>query len=305
MLVRRRLGADVQHDSRGRAAETAARSSRSSVNRLTERIFSVGMRGQSDSRSARNTDEAYNEFARASSSPYTLSSRSSRRAPRKFLVDERAARRSHRISRAGSASALAIAAGQRFFVAGRHEPSGDSGMHLVRQSACTAGDDRPPVRHGLERDERAAFVERGMDEQRRRLVPTVQIVRLGAPPHHDGVAQAGRRRSRARKRVAHRAVADEHPPPPLRQAFCCHQSRPARGSRTSETLVGFEAADADEQHVIGLQPEFARATPARATRRIRPIAVRELDGVGNDANDILADVEMRDDGSRRANDRSQ
>ena len=57
--VRRRLRADVQHTP-GFSRLNWRTSSRSSVIRFTDRMFSVGMRGQTDVRRKRSTPEAYN-----------------------------------------------------------------------------------------------------------------------------------------------------------------------------------------------------------------------------------------------------
>ena len=56
-------------------------------------------------------------------------------------------------------------------------------------------------------------------------------------------------------------------------------------------LVRFDAADAHEQHIFGLQSQ-------RAAQRLRPrsgfssIAVRHLDGVRNNPYNVLADAEV-------------
>ena len=47
------------------------------------------------------------------------------------------------------------------------------------------------------------------------------------------------------------AVTDEHPSPPRRQNVLLHQRR-QRANQHVETLVLFQAADAEQQHIVGL-----------------------------------------------------
>src|SRR5687767_6229144 len=63
-----------------------------------------------------------------------------------------------------------------------------------------------------------------------------------------------------------------------------------------KTFVLFEAADAEQEHIAGLQPELA-AQGLCSCGRVGSIALRRLDGVRNDANDVFADAKVCDDRS--------
>ena len=102
------------------------------------------------------------------------------------------------------------------------------------------------MRHRLERDERAALVERRMDEERRRLVPRVQGRIVCAADQHGGaaktrVADCGSRRGRNGPSPT---TTQRHG---LRQSSAVRGQRAERGGEDVEALVLLEPADA-EQH---------------------------------------------------------
>ena len=134
--------------------------------------------------------------------------------------------------------------------------------------------DRLSMRHRLERDERAAFVARRMDEDR-----TPPRTRRADPRPARGRRRAravrGRARSTARSIVAaERPGADDHPAPASRRRARRPARRAAeRGGQHVEPLVGFEPADAEQHGLAGADavtlPHDARPRPVPRARQPR------------------------------------
>ena len=120
---------------------------------------------------------------------------------------------------------------QRRRVAGRDDPAVDAVPHLVRQPPGVRDHARAAVRHRLERDQRAAFVERRMDEQVGRFVPGVQIA-IGEAAGEQGVAL----RCRSSAIAALRAAARNGPSPTMTQRQRPRASRPECSRSAAERL---------------------------------------------------------------------
>ena len=145
-------------------------------------------------------------------------------------------------------------------------------MHLVGKSSRRRGDDRTPVRHRFERHERAALVERRVDEQVGRLVPGVQVL--------VGVRPMSRTRSvRPSAAICCSSGGRHGPSPTITQNQDRLLQRRQRLGEHVEPLVLFEAADAQQDDVRSgrHEPPHVMAV-GRAGQRLARL---EVDGVRN------------------------
>ena len=111
-------------------------------------------------------------------------------------------------------------------------------------------DDRAAMRHGLERDQRAALVERGVHEQVRRLVPRVQRRVIQPPGDERAIGDAGRGDGVLQPAPV-RTVADHDPAPaPAGNHRRVIAQRPERGGEDVEALVRLQASDAQQHDLV-------------------------------------------------------
>ena len=167
-------------------------------------------------------------------------------------------------SRAGSPSAPLMAAASADASPGATSHPLTPG-HLVGQAARARRDHGTTVRHGFERHERAAFVERRVHEEVAASYHACSVASGSAPGemHPGGEPRRGDRRDQP---AAIRSVADDHPPPaPLGNRAPVIAQRRQRAQREPESPCSLRAGRRSAAPLV-----VSRSRPRGARARRRP-----------------------------------